>query len=285
VKPAVALTVAIAAVLGTGLWESRLGPASGTEAPTRGGGAAAGAFAAATSWTPADPLPAALIAQDEPVYDGRVTFLRVEYATGGGGMRGFGRGGGPTWAHDYPRADRNFSSILGELTAIETDAQNHRVLSLDDPEVFKYPIIYVVEVGYWRPSQVEIDALGAYMQKGGFLIVDDFQGQQIYQLQAILGEALPGLEIMEVPDDHDIFDSFYFIEDPHSLIPPYGGNRPLYLGVFEDNDPSKRLMAIFNYNNDIAEYWEFSDRGFYPVDLSNEAYQFGVNYLMYALTH
>ena len=115
--------------------------------------------------------------------------------------------------------------------------------------------------------------------------VDDFQGQQIYQLQAILGAALPGYEIMEVPDDHEIFDAFYFIEDPHSLIPPYGGSRPLYLGLFEDNDPSKSLMAIFNYNNDIAEYWEYSDRGFYPVDLSNEAYQFGVNYLMYALTH
>ncbi|NNF38822.1 MAG: DUF4159 domain-containing protein [Gemmatimonadetes bacterium] len=280
-KPLLALMVATAvtAVLGAEVWSGRDGSVPGGDAPTE---VAATGIAAASV---AD-LPEAFDAplQEQPPYDGRVTFVRIEFSGGGGGrgFRGFGQG--PPWSHDWPRADRNFSSILGELTSIDTDAQNHIVLRMDDPEVFKYPLIYAVEVGYWNPSRAEIDALSAYLQKGGFLIVDDFQGQQIYQLQAILAEALPGAVIDEVPDDHAIFDSFYFIEDPHSLIPPYGGSRPLYLGVFEDNDPSKRLMAIFNYNNDIAEYWEYSDRGFYPVDLSNEAYQFGVNYLMYALT-
>lgn len=223
-------------------------------------------------------------AQDGPTYDGRVTFVRIQFG-GGGGMGGFGFRREPPWAHDHPRADRNFSSIVGELTAIDTDENNYRVLRMDDPEVFKYPIIYVVEVGSWGPSQAEVDALGEYLEKGGFLIVDDFRDRQLYQLQAILGEALPGYEIVQVPTDHEIFDSFYYIEDPYSLIPPYGRNRPVYLGVYEDNDSSKRLMAILNYNNDIAEYWEYSDRGFYPIDLANEAYQFGVNYFMYALTH
>jgi hypothetical protein len=59
----------------------------------------------------------------------------------------------------------------------------------------------------------------------------------------------------------------------------------VYLGLFEDNDPTKRLMAILNYNNDIGDYWEWSDMGYYPIDLSNEAYKFGVNYLVYAMTH
>ncbi len=227
----------------------------------------------------------AITPQNEPAYDGRVTFARIQFGGSRGGFGSFGSRGQPPWAHDYPRADRNFSSIMGELTSIDTDERNHRVLRMDDPEVFRYPIIYLVEVGFWGPSQAEIDALGEYLRKGGFLIIDDFRGQQLYQLERILGAALPGHALVEVPTDHEIFDSFYYIENPYSLIPPYGGNRPLYLGVYEDNDASKRLMAIFNYNNDIAEYWEFSDRGFYPIDLANEAYQFGVNYFMYALTH
>lgn len=249
------------------------------------------AVAAATLTREADE-PAALpvmtsAPQDGNPYDGRVTFTRVRFGASGSDLRGFGgfRGREPPWAHDHPRADRNFSSILGELTEIDTDVDNFRVVQMDDPDVFKYPIIYVVEVGSWNPSQTEIDALGDYLLKGGFMIVDDFRDRQIYQLQAILGQAMPGMEILEVPDNHEIFDSFYFIEDPHSLIPPYGGNQPLYLGVYEDNDPEKRLMAILNYNNDIAEYWEYSGQGFYPIDLANEAYQFGVNYMMYALTH
>ena len=56
-------------------------------------------------------------------------------------------------------------------------------------------------------------------------------------------------------------------------------------GAFEGNDPTKRLIAIANLNNDIGEYWEFSDTGIYSVDLSNEAYKFGVNYVIYAMTH
>ena len=58
-----------------------------------------------------------------------------------------------------------------------------------------------------------------------------------------------------------------------------------FYGIFEDNDPSKRLMVIVNYNNDIGDFWEWSDAGFIPIELSNEAYKLGVNYLIYAMTH
>lgn len=248
---------------------------------------AAGALLFSRPASPPPPPPESLQDPEGGSYDGRVTFVRIRFDAGNRGMGRFGGfiGREPPWAHDYPRADRNFSSITGELTAVDTDADNIRVLRMDDPEVFRYPLIYLVEVGSWAPSPGEVAALGEYLRKGGFLIVDDFRDRQILQLEAILAAALPEAEIREVPPDHAIFDSFYFIEDPYTLIPPYGGGRPLYLGVFEDNDPTGRLMAIFNYNNDIAEYWEFSDLGFYPVDLSNEAYQFGINYLIYALTH
>ena len=58
-----------------------------------------------------------------------------------------------------------------------------------------------------------------------------------------------------------------------------------FYGVYEDNDPNARLMLVANYNNDIGEYWEYSDTGWLPIDLSNEAYKFGVNYVLYAMTH
>lgn len=58
-----------------------------------------------------------------------------------------------------------------------------------------------------------------------------------------------------------------------------------YHGIFEDNDPAKRLMVIANYNGDMGEFWEWSDSGFVPIDLSNEAYKLGVNYVIYTLTH
>ena len=66
---------------------------------------------------------------------------------------------------------------------------------------------------------------------------------------------------------------------------PYYGVKAQFLGIFEDNDPSKRLLAIVNYNNDVSEYWEWSDQSFLPIPLSNEAYRLGVNYVVYGMTH
>ena len=48
---------------------------------------------------------------------------------------------------------------------------------------------------------------------------------------------------------------------------------------------SRRLMMVVNYNNDISEYWEWSGDPWMPIDETNEAYRYGVNYIMYALTH
>ncbi len=96
---------------------------------------------------------------------------------------------------------------------------------------------------------------------------------------------IPGARFEELDESHDIFDSFFRIESLSSLAAPTFGTQPIYMGLHEDNDPEKRLMVIANYNNDIGEYWEFSDVGWYPIDLSNEAYKLGVNYLIYAMTH
>jgi hypothetical protein len=235
-----------------------------------------------------------------PTYNGRFTFVRIRYGDGASDLRtfgfgrrgrrgGYGRGGQAPWAHDYPRAETNFARILEATTFIDTytDGNSGRVLSLDDPELFKYPIASIIEVGYWNPTDPEVQALRSYILKGGFLIVDDFRGTRevenfAYQMQRVL----PEYEIQYVPVDHEIYDSFFYIPDPLALLPPYGRYPPQYLGIFEGNDPEKgRLMVMINWNQDLQEYWEFSDRGYYPIDLSNEAYKFGVNYLVYAFTH
>jgi len=87
-----------------------------------------------------------------------------------------------------------------------------------------------------------------------------------------------------VQESDEIFDSFFRIT-PSQVMPPYGGYPAEWYAIYEDNDPTKRIMVMVNANNDMAEYWEFSDYGYYPIDLANEAYKLGVNYVVYALTH
>ena len=59
----------------------------------------------------------------------------------------------------------------------------------------------------------------------------------------------------------------------------------MYYGVFENNDPAGRMLAMVNYTSDLAEYWEWSGSGFFPIDPTNDAYKLGVNYIVYGLTH
>jgi hypothetical protein len=213
-------------------------------------------------------------------YDGRFTFVRLRWDSGFGGRRG----GGAAWNHDYPRADFNLMKILEAITLIPVRTDVTRVLTLDDPELFKYPIAYMWEPGFWTMDDAEASGFRAYLLKGGFAIFDDFEHEQWNNFEAQMRRVLPAARFVKLDVTHPIFDAFFrmtHIDFPH----PMYGILPTYYGIHEDNDPSKRLMVIANHNHDVAEYWEFSGSGVFPVDLSNDAYKLGVNYMIYGLTH
>lgn len=213
-------------------------------------------------------------------YDGRFVFVRLSYSE----PQSFGfRGGGAPWSHDYPRAERNFLKILDELSTVRTRTDASTIMSTDNPELFRFPVAYMAEPGFWRPGEAEVTGLRTWFQKGGFLIFDDFTGNHWFNFESQIQRVLPGARLVQLDASHPIFDSFYRIaalDQSH----PLNGSPSVYYGIFEDNDPTKRLLVIANYNNDIAEYWEFADQGFFPIALSNESFKLGINYIVYALS-
>ncbi len=216
-------------------------------------------------------------------YDGRVTFVRIRYTTGFSGFGRRGSFGEAPWAHDYPTADTNVMKILNELTLLRPRTEESNVFLLSDPELHNYPMAYVSEPGYWTMDEAEVNGLRSYLRKGGFIIFDDFRGADWYNLEEQMRRALPEGQWEQLDSTHPIFHSFFEINDLNFLT-SYNGT-PSYWGMFEDNDRNKRLIALANRDNDVGEYWEFSGTGYAPVDLSNEAYKYGVNYFIYALTH
>ena len=222
-------------------------------------------------------------------YDGRFTFVRLRFTpdwAGWGGGGGFFGGVNYQWDHDYPRAERHFTKILSELTTLDVTVDASNILSASDPELFKYPVAYVSEPGHWTQTEAEAEALRAYLMKGGFLIFDDFQGSHWFNFEEQLRRVLPDLRLVQLDASHPIFHSFFEIETLDQFyypLPPYQPST--FYGVFEGNDPTKRLLLIANYDNDVGESWEWSDRGFIPIDLTNEAYKLGINYIVYALAH
>lgn len=212
-------------------------------------------------------------------YDGRFTFVRLRFEPSGGG------GYSPPWAHDYPRAERNLMRIVDFATLLAPRLDGSNIFAVDDPELAKYPLAYLCEPGFWTQTEDEAAALRAWLLKGGFLIIDDFRGGDIYNFQREVQRVLPGAELVELTTAHPIFNSFFTIEALDLAPPTFRRFTPAYYGIFLDNDPSGRLLAVVNYNNDIGDYWEYSDTGWLPVDVSNEAYKLGVNYIVYAMAH
>ena len=95
---------------------------------------------------------------------------------------------------------------------------------------------------------------------------EDFDGaQQWAHFEAQMRRVLPDGRLVKLDQTHPIFDAFFRIKDIDSIVHPMYGLRPSYYGIFEDNDPSQRLMVVANFDNDVPEYWEWSGEGLYPV--------------------
>ena len=221
-------------------------------------------------------------------YDARFTFVRVSYDTAPGGYwyRGL-----PSWAHGYPVAERNLMRIMNELTFLHAHDEGVNTMALDDPSLFEYPVAYIIEVSWWTMTDRQGAALREYMKKGGFVIVDDFKAEGDFgsegwaPFEANMQRVLPGARFVEMKPSHPIFHAFFEINSLEHFPQAYNAGPPSFLGLFEDNDPTKRLQMIVNYNTDISQYWEWSGQGIRPVDDTNEAYKLGVNYIIYGLTH
>jgi hypothetical protein len=212
-------------------------------------------------------------------YDGRLVFVRLRYPMGFGGFGGRRRE--LPWAHDYPTADIHMMKILNEISIVRPRMDGSNVFPLEDPELHNFPIAYMSEPGFWSLDDKEAAGLRSYLLKGGFIIFDDFRAADWENLQEQMRRALPDGQWVLLEPTHPIFNSFFQIT--RFDFGYYG--QESYYGMFENNDPRKRLMAIAGQNQDLGEYWEYSDTGLVPVDLSNEAYKFGVNYFIYGLTH
>jgi hypothetical protein len=210
-------------------------------------------------------------------YDGRFTFVRVKFEPLGGGRD-------LKWDHDYPTAENHLMKILKEVSSMRPTLEGTNILSFADTSLLAYPVAYVSEPGFWTMTDEELAGVRGYVDKGGFIIFDDFAGRHWLNFEDKWRTAFPTLTLVKLDKTHPIFDSFFRVEDLEMSHPNFGITSEFW-GAYEENDPAKRLVMIANFNNDIGDYMEFSDQGLLPISATNEAYKLAVNYVVYAMTH
>lgn len=236
------------------------------------------------------------------------SFVRIQYSSryGGGYGRARGRPGNPDsgyggvgrWAVDYPESDLNFSARFQEVTGLPTNPDG-KVMQLTDTNMSQYPFIYISEPGALVLSAEEVTSLRKYLLDGGFLMVDDFWGEdEWHNFYSEIKRAFPEREPVELPLQHAIFHCFYDIEEKpqvpsigHALSARDSGvtwerrdaREVHYKALYDD---AGRMVAIFCHNTDLADGWEREgeDEWYYREFSLKRAYPMGINIVVYALT-
>ena len=230
-------------------------------------------------------------------FDGSFQFCRVVFRTIQGGDGG-------DWSVDWPRADENLSIRMSELTKtpVSMDAGGNPrplLVQLSDPVFFHCPFIMMTEVGNTYLDETESKNLREYLMKGGFLWVDDFWGEYAWQIwDSQIRKVLPSgpYPYVDLPMDHPIFHSVFTI-DRFPQIPSIGawGGRFGNTSERVDSkvpharalvDDRKRIMVLITHNTDFGDSFEREgDNHEYFIEFSVPGYAFGINALIYSMTH
>ena len=232
--------------------------------------------------------------------DGSFQFCRIIF---NGDGRGDYQGG--SWNVDWPRADINLSIRLSELTKttvgmLGDGEPNHLLLRLTDEVLYQCPFIMMTEVGSASISEAEGAKLRDYLLKGGFLWADDFWGSYAWQWwEAQLRRVLPADQypIVELPRDHPLFHSQFQVQRTPQIASinfwaGSGGNTSergadsAEVHTRAILDSKGNIMLLSTHNTDLGDSFEREgDDPTYFRTMSVPGYSFGINVLVYAMTH
>ena len=220
---------------------------------------------------------------------GEFTFTRTIYNSGFSGRRS------GSWAVDYPEADEHF--IMGVRdwsgTILNISAEPKQV-EIQSDKLYDYPLIYFVEPGYMELSADDAKRLREYVDRGGFLFLDDFWGQYEWEnVQEQMRRIFPEYKIEDLPLDHTLFHCYFDIKEVVQ-VPGIGtwlnrgvtyerdGYTPHYMAI---RDKSGRVLTFIARNCDLGDAWEHIDDPRYPLQYGLAAYRVGINVVIYAMTH
>ena len=162
------------------------------------------------------------------------------------------------------------------------------------------PFIYVSDAYGLQWRDTEVDRLREYLDRGGFIWVDDSWSLDGWEsFVAETGRIVDYSRHLwfDLPADHPILTSPYVV-DPRdhqqSHLSFWRGNRgetsefgetstDVWLRGIEDDHG--RLMVLATWNTDVGDAWEQDRSSDYFETFAAPGYAFGVNVVIYALTH
>lgn len=230
-------------------------------------------------------------------------FARLMYPPSpyGRGAFGFGgyryRGGSWTqglsiWTQDYPPADRHFVLAVRRLTRLHVRSVEQPV-NLDEGDVYDWPWLYAVQAGSWQLTDSQVVALREYLMRGGFLMCDDFWGDNEWQtFMNTMNRVLPGRPVVDLENNNPIFHTVYSLDDRYQVASAGSvargrtykceGCPAHWRGITDDKG---RVLVAITFQSDVGDSWEWADSPTYPEKFAALGIRIGIDYIIYAMTH
>ncbi|MBI2072638.1 MAG: DUF4159 domain-containing protein [Gemmatimonadetes bacterium] len=185
-------------------------------------------------------------------------------------------GGGDWYAN--PSSLPNLLAAIRERTALPVAARE-RVVTLDGPDVWEAPYLYLTGHGNVRFTDAQVGTLRRYLEAGGFLHADDNYGMD-QSFRREIARVFPDRPLVEVPLDHPIYHVVYDFPRGIPKIHEHDGLPAQGFGVFVGN----RLAVYYSYQSDLGDGWEDSEVHHDPQPVREQALRMGVNLFVYATT-
>jgi hypothetical protein len=191
--------------------------------------------------------------------------------------------GGMGWAHNYPDAEMNLNQFTGRATSINVEPASFRIVDLGSDELFRYPFAFISEPGEMDLSRQEIENFHQYIERGGFIVVDDFDGEwQLRNFLSQLAVVFPDRTLERLQLSHSVFNTYYQIESLTVFEPYVPGDDPVFYGLMNKDGT---LAMVVCHNNDLMNFWDWIGDARYPLKPASEAFRMGTNFLLYGMTH
>ena len=189
-------------------------------------------------------------------------------------------GGGGDW-YVNPTSLPNLHRALRERAGLPAARINDDVVAdVAADAVFNYPILFMTGHGNVHFADAEVARLRRYLERGGFLHVDDNYGlDESWRREC--ARLFPESPLLELPADHEIYHIYYDFPTGLPKIHEHHGGPARGYAVFHQG----RMVIFYSYNTDLGDGWEDADVHDDPPDKREAALKMGVNIVLYALTH
>jgi len=184
---------------------------------------------------------------------------------------------------------------------VSKDVAHVYLVRLTDDALFECPYLMASDVGTIGMTPEETSRLRLYLQKGGFLWVDDFWGNAAWeQWTHEFSQAMSSTEypIEDVPLTDPIFHSMLEVTKVPQVTSirfwrAVGGSSTSERGAESAvahfraiRDKHGRIIAVMTHNTDVSDSWEREgeDPEFF-YRFSPQGYALGIDVLLYAMTH